>query len=127
MKGGIFMKKFELFIGCLGNGLTVCNKAVEENGDYKTIAHIAECGKITWYVNPSTYVPGDALLRIEHNANVMNEKWEKWLSSMSESQQYEKLLDAVPVNVMLYAMNLGGGISAKIEYLKKVCYEKSYF
>lgn len=121
------MKKFELFICSLGNGLTICNKAVMEHGDYKHIAHIAECGKITWYVNPSTYVPGDALLRIEHNANVMNEKWEKWLASMPESQQYEKLLDAVPVNVMLYAMNLGGGISAKIEYLKKVCYEKSYF
>mgnify|MGYP006888164720 FL=1 len=38
--------KFDLFMGCLGNGVTVCNKAVKENGDYKTIAHIAECGKI---------------------------------------------------------------------------------
>ncbi len=46
------MKKFELFMCCLGNGITVCNKAVEENGDYKSVAHIAECGKITWYVNP---------------------------------------------------------------------------
>lgn len=27
--------KFELFCGCLGNGTTVCNKAVTENGDYK--------------------------------------------------------------------------------------------
>ena len=44
-------EKFELFIVYLGNGATVCNKAVEENGDYKKIAHIAECGKITWYVN----------------------------------------------------------------------------
>lgn len=52
---------------------------------------------------------------------------EKWLESMPESQQYEKLLDCVPVNVMLYAMDLGGGIRRKIEYLKKVCYEKSYF
>lgn len=46
------MKKFELFMGCFGNGITVCNKAVQEHGDYKVIAHIAECGKITWYVNP---------------------------------------------------------------------------
>lgn len=28
-------RKFELFYGYLGNGTTVCNKAVEENGDYK--------------------------------------------------------------------------------------------
>ena len=93
-------------MGCLGNGITVCNKAVEENGDYKVIAHIA---------------------RIEHDADAMNANWEKWLESMPESQQYEKLLDCVPVNVMLYAMDLGGGIRRKIEYLKKVCYEKSYF
>ena len=87
------MKKFELFIGCLGNGLTVCNKAVDENGDYKTIAHIAECGKITWYVNPSTYVPGDALLRIEHDADAMHANFEKWLDSMPKTMQYEKLID----------------------------------
>lgn len=120
------MKKFELFMGCLGNGITVCNKAVEENGDYKTIAHIANCGKITWYAN-SADIPGSALLRIEHDADAMRENWEKWLDSMPESQQYEKLLDCVPVNVMLYAMDLGGGIQRKIKYLKKVCYEKSYF
>ena len=120
-------EKFELFMGCLGNGTTVCNKAVIENGDYKKIAHIAECGKITWYVNPSSYVPGDVLLRIEHHADVQHEKWEKWLDSMPKSQQYEKLLDRVPNNIMLYAMNLGGELERKIEYLKQVCYEKSYF
>ena len=111
------MKKFELFMGCLGNGITVCNKAVEENGDYKTIAHIANCGKITWYAN-SADIPGSALLRIEHDADAMRENWEKWLDSMPESQQYEKLLDCVPVNVMLYAMDLGGGIQREKEYFK---------
>ena len=124
MKGGIYMKKFELFIGCLGNGLTVCNKAVEENGEYKTIAHIAECGKITWYVNPSTYVPGDALLRIEHDADAMHANFEKWLDSMPKTMQYEKLVDMVPLNIFLYVSNLGGGIERKIEYLKNVIYQK---
>ena len=50
------MKKFELWFGCLGNGTTVCNKAVEENGDYKIIAHISECGNIRWRVK-EPYVP----------------------------------------------------------------------
>ena len=27
--------RFELFMGCIGNRIAVCNKAVEENGDYK--------------------------------------------------------------------------------------------
>ena len=120
------MKKFELFIGCLGNGLTVCNKAVEENGDYKAIAHIAECGKITWYVEPSK-IPGDALLRIEHDADAMHVNFEKWLGSMPKTMQYEKLVDMVPLNIFLYVSNLGGGIERKIEYLKNVIYQKSTF
>lgn len=32
------MASFELFLGCLGNGITVCNKAVMAAGDYKNIA-----------------------------------------------------------------------------------------
>lgn len=90
------MKKFELFMGCLGNGITVCNKAVVENGDYKIIAHIRETGKIKWYVNPGSYVPGNDLLKIEHTANVQSEKWERWISSMPLMKQYEFLLDHIP-------------------------------
>ena len=33
-------KKFELFMCCLGDGATVCNKAGKEQGDYKMIAEI---------------------------------------------------------------------------------------
>ena len=83
--------------------------------------------EITWYVNLYTYVTGDALLQIEHYADVQHEKWEKWLDSMPKQQSYEKLLNAVPVNIMLYAMNLDGELWQKINYLKQVCYEKSCF
>lgn len=121
------MKKFELFMCCLGNGVTVCNSAVRESGDFKQVAHIARCGKITWYVNPQSYIPADDLEKIKHCAHEECEEWEGWLDSMPKSQQYEKLLDAVPYNVALYAMGLGGGIEQKIIYLKNVCYEKSYF
>ncbi len=41
--------KYDLMFGCLGNGTTVFNKAVEISGDYKKIAHIADYGAITWY------------------------------------------------------------------------------
>ena len=43
-------QNFKLFLGCLGNGVTVCNSAVMENGDFKMVAHISNEGKITWYV-----------------------------------------------------------------------------
>lgn len=92
------MKKFELFLGCFENGITVCNKAVTENGDYKIIAHIRETGKIKWYVNPTSYVPGNALLKIEHTANVQAKKWETWFCSMPEINQYEFLLNRVPLS-----------------------------
>ena len=46
-------KNFELFLGCLGNGVTVCNSAVMENGDFKMVAHISVEGKITWYPAPA--------------------------------------------------------------------------
>lgn len=120
------MKKFELFMCCLGNGITVCNKAIVENGDYKIIAHIAECGKIKWYVKPGN-IPGDELLTIERRANVMRSDWVRYIDSMPLEKRYETLLDAVPVDVVLHTINLDGGIYDKIEYLKRVCYEKAYF
>lgn len=115
------MRKFELFMGCFGNGITICNKAVEENGDYKKIAHIAECGKIKWYV-PAETVPGEMLLKIEHTANVQGEKWEKWLSSHSEIWQYGYLLDNVPHAAFMQVCSMDTGLFDKIQYLKKEYY-----
>jgi hypothetical protein len=46
---------------------------------------------------------------------------------MPELKRYEKLLETVPADIMLYAMNLNGELWQKINYLKQVCYEKSYF
>ena len=120
------MKKFELFMGCLGNGITVCNKAVEENGDYKHIAHISECGKITWYVAPPR-IPGDALMRIEHAADAKNAHFEKWLSELGEYKAYEYLLDNVPHIAFMHAINMDGDIWEKIQYLKGVFYQKTTF
>lgn len=122
----INLKKFELFMCCLGNGITVCNKTEYEHGDYKIIAHIADCGKITWYVDPTKYVPGDALLKIEHCATMQHVKWEKWLDSMTEEDQCYKLLDKVPVSVMLHAFTLET-IKERLSYLKHVYYERSCF
>ena len=121
------MKKFELFMGCLGNGTTVCNSAVMENGDYKKIAHIANCGKITWYVNPGSYVPGPDLLKIEHAADTSRSNWEKWLDSMPEFERLYRLYNMVPVDVYLYVSGLDLEPWQKIEYLKNVVYQKSTF
>lgn len=116
------MKKFELFMCCLGNGITVCNKAVQEDGDYKIIAHIANSGKIKWYV-PISYVPGDDLLKIEHDADVQRVAWERWLDAMPESMSYGKLLEAMPIDTMLHVLHMPGEMREKIEYMKKIYYD----
>lgn len=72
------MKKFELFMGCLGNGTTVCNKAVLERGDYKKIAHISEHGVVKLYV-PESYIPAEAMQTIKNVAAKAREKFmEQW-------------------------------------------------
>ena len=56
---------FDIGMGYLGNGLTVWNRAVEENGDYQTIAHISNEGEIHYYVDG---LPEDVVARIEQAA-----------------------------------------------------------
>lgn len=59
--------KFELFMCCLGNGITLCNKAVYENCDYKTIGHISAAGNVSLYVEPD-YIPPEDMKRIKSAA-----------------------------------------------------------
>ena len=56
---------FDIGMGYLGNGLTVWNRAVEENGYYQTIAHISSEGEIRYYVDG---LPDDVVSRIEQAA-----------------------------------------------------------
>ena len=95
--------KFELFMGCLGNGTTVCNKAVEEHGDYKHIAHISPAGKITWYVKPES-IPGDALLKIERIAEGDEQKARADLDrsfSANPTGTYYRMLDRLTVSQLV--------------------------
>ena len=56
---------FDIGMGYLGNGLTVWNRAVEESGDYQTIAHINDEGEIHYYVDG---LPEDVVARIKQAA-----------------------------------------------------------
>ena len=87
--------KFELFFGCLGNGTTVCNKAVMKNGDYKQIAHISECGNIRLYVAES-YIPAAEMEKIKAMANREKAEYMKRFESLPEVEQYGKIIDRIP-------------------------------
>lgn len=66
-------QNFELFIGYLGNGATVCNKAVTEHGNYKTVAHISNAGNIKLYV-ALDYIPAEAMQQIKATADEHRKK-----------------------------------------------------
>ena len=93
------MEKFKLWMGCLGNGITVCNSAVEEHGDYKYIAHIGNSGKIALYV-PKSYIPIEDMQRIEQAAADQRKTFLNEWNKQSDIKKYEKLLD------MLYLADL---------------------
>lgn len=80
--------RFELFMDCLGNGITVCNKAVMEHGDYKVIAHISQQGEVKWYVEPG-YTPASCVIKIREAAAVQQNKYETWRASLNEAKRYE--------------------------------------
>ena len=95
------MKKFKLWMGCLGNGITVCNSAVEESGDYKHIAHISDNGKITLYVSES-YIPVEDMQRIEQAAAEQRKTFLTEWNKQSDIKKYEKLLDMCSLSDKIY-------------------------
>lgn len=89
------IEKFELWFGCLGNGITVCNKAVEEDGDYKIIAHISEGGNITFRVT-ETHIPRTEMASIIAVAARQEAKFQTEFEKLPDINQYTKILDRVP-------------------------------
>ena len=85
-------QNFKLFLGCLGNGVTVCNSAVMEDGDFKMVAHISNEGKITWYVGED-YPPADALASIRACAEQERVKYETWLNGLPLAARREYQLE----------------------------------
>lgn len=64
-------KKYDIGMGYLGNGLTVWNRAEEEHGDYKTIAHVGETGVVKFY---DKNLPPAIKRRIEKEGDLMKKK-----------------------------------------------------
>ena len=88
-------KKFELFMCCLGNGTTVCNKAVMEHNDYKTIAHISNGGNIKLYV-AENYIPESAMQTIKSVAEKSKEEFQRKFLLLPAIKQYEQIMDFIP-------------------------------
>lgn len=116
-------KKFELFMCYLGNGCTVCNKAVMEDGDYKRVCHISNAGNITWYV-PIDYVPGPALLEIEHTADCHRANFKLAMDReqvYNPGELYSRMLDVLTCAEMVEHIGKKiKGLEANIDELRPI-------
>lgn len=115
------MKNFELFMCCLGNGITVCNKAVMEYGDYKQIAHISNAGNIKLYVSDN-YIPAEEMEKIKNVAKANKEKFVANFEKLPKLNQYSKILDALPCQQMCDALRDKRDVSEKIPELREWYY-----
>ena len=112
------MKKFKLWMGCLGNGITICNSAVMDHGDYKHIAHISDNGKIKLYVSKS-YIPIEDMRRIEQAAAEQRKTFLNEWNKQSDIRKYEKLLDMCSLSdSMEIAHNKGITLAEKVKRLE---------
>ena len=99
------MENFQLFMGCLGNGTSVCNKAVMEYGDYKKVAHISDHGVIKFYVSES-YIPTDAMQKIRKAAEASKAEFMKKWNKKTDLQKYEYMLRIPTIGCGFTAMDL---------------------
>ena len=65
-----------LLFGALGNGITVFDKTVQDNGDSKKIAHISKSGEVKYYA-PIYDLPWSYINSIEYMAELQKEKLPK--------------------------------------------------
>lgn len=107
-------KKFELFMCCMGNGISVSNSAVTEYGDYKYIAHISETGNIKYYVS-ADYIPEESKKKIESVAENQRQEWEKYFSDLSDIKKYSYILEHLPLdNFILFIKDDNKSLKEKI-------------
>ena len=114
------MKNFKLWMGCLGNGITVCNSAVENNGEYKHIAHISDSGKINLYVSKS-YIPVEDMQRIEQTAADSRKTFLNEWNKQPDIEKYEKLLDMCSLSDLTYVFtDVQFGLLPLVEKVKRL-------
>ena len=115
-------KKFELWFGCLGNGITVCNSAVMEHGDFKHIAHIQPYGKVKLYVDEN-YIPTEDLKRIYDMAERERLGYLEYWNNLPLKSRYERMLDYLSIEKYLEWLEESGKhgtLEEKVKVLQNI-------
>lgn len=118
------LENFSLFLGCLGNGITVCNKAVMEHGDFKHIAYISDSGQIRWYIeNPEKYVPEKDMKTIDIYAGLYRTDFLEKRSRMPLLKRYEDVLDHLPMKEFLFVIgHKDWDLEHRVKYGEEILY-----
>jgi hypothetical protein len=103
MEGMVAEVTYDLGMARKGNGLTIYNKAEEEKGDYKNIAHVDNKGKIKFY---DKKLPSKIKKQIEDEAK-------KMIESMNEGTKMIKLK-----NLLNESFGMGELPSSKLMKMK---------
>lgn len=114
-------RKFELFMCYLGNGITVCNKAVMENNDYKIIGHISEGGNIKLYVKKS-YIPLKDMEIIQKCADGKKKDFQEKFESFPDIKQYMIISDNIPFNKFLEFTKDKRNLTGKLPEMREYYY-----
>jgi hypothetical protein len=109
-------KPVDLMFCCLGNGITVCDRAHMNGGDYATVAHIDPCGAIRYYTRD---LPGYAREIIEGHARRRAVDYRRWFLRLSRYSALDAMYDRMyPDQIVDAARNPlppdNGGIYARL-------------
>ena len=110
-----------IFIGYTGTGLIVCDKSITINNDYKKLAFVSKAGNISWYVNVSE-IDCSIVERINSLADNEFKNFKDRFEAISIEEQYQVILDAVPVSKLCDFLKDDRGISEKIGYMRDYYY-----
>ena len=115
----------DLMFGCLGNGITVCDKSSMENGDYKTVAHISEYGGMKLYRGHG--LDSESVKRIENMAKTQAKFYYMKFMLYQKELQIRELCQIVKYDQMK-GMKLSEMTSQELydAYIKYACINEGY-
>lgn len=107
---------FELLCCVFPGGYSYTNKKVYEYGDYKKVAFLDYYGCLRFNV-PVSYIPDNALLRIEHDADAMRANFRKEWDKKTEIEKLSRLGDLCGLRAWV-DMDRSYSIGEQIDYLE---------
>ena len=110
------VNNFELLCCVFPGGYSYTNKKVYEHGDYKKVAFLDYYGCLRFNV-PVSYIPDNALLRIEHDADAMRANFRKEWDSKTELEKFCQLGDWCALRAWL-DMDRNWTLSEKVDFLE---------